>query len=557
MLKGNTKKASAIRIGCLLLLLLTKSSTLATSYYVHQNHPSASDSNPGTLHSPWASIQQATETATAGDTVYIRNGNYHESVYFTNDGNASRGHIVFTAYANETPIIDGTSVTDANNGIILNKNYIKLLSLEICNWNENGIWIENAAEIEISDCVVHSVEYGIGVAEGTHDFTFNRVTVHHFSLYGFDVSPVGGVDCYNGTFNDCVAHSGRDRDQNVDGFALGHGTQHDFVFNRCVTYAVYDGFDISSGNSRLNRCLAYDCWNSCYKLWQDAIELVNCIGYQAETAIVELDWDEHPGATTLRNCTFFNGQTYTLWIENSADTLRLYNCILAGSDNIGLAFEQMGHPNYFGDFNLFQHDSPERLISVGYTDEFTPDAVSNGTWTAYSGQDVHSLVVQTATALFVNPVAPDLHLTAGSPAIDQANRLWAPFEDYDGLPRPSGNGFDIGACEYQFSSAVMSNTTAATVPTTPILYQNFPNPFNAVTSIIFQGSEPRQPIKLCIFNLQGQLIRTLVNQTPLTSPGQVQWDTRNESGEFVASGTYLCVLSNGVTKITRKLVLEK
>ena len=114
--------------------------------------------------------------------------------------------------------------------------------------------------------------YGIGVTDGAHDFVLNRVVMHHFSLYGFDASASGGAVCYNGTFNDCIAHTGRDLAQNVDGFALGHGTQHDFVFNRCIVYNIYDGFDISSKNTTLNRCLAYDCWNGGYKLWQDEIK---------------------------------------------------------------------------------------------------------------------------------------------------------------------------------------------------------------------------------------------------------------------------------------------
>ena len=63
------------------------------------------------------------------------------------------------------------------------------------------------------------VYYGIGLSAGTHDFEINRVEAHHFSLYGFDASP-DGTDCYNGTFNDCVAHTGRDAEANVDGFAL-------------------------------------------------------------------------------------------------------------------------------------------------------------------------------------------------------------------------------------------------------------------------------------------------------------------------------------------------
>ena len=58
----------------------------------------------------------------------------------------------------------------------------------------------------------------IGAADGAHDFVLNRVELHHFELYGFDASPSGGADCYNGSFNNCTAHTGVDSEQNVDGF---------------------------------------------------------------------------------------------------------------------------------------------------------------------------------------------------------------------------------------------------------------------------------------------------------------------------------------------------
>ena len=201
---------------------------------------------------------------------------------------------------------------------------------------------------------------------------------------------------------DCIAYKGRDREQNVDGFALGHGEQHDFVLNSCESYQVFDGFDISARNTILNRCAAYDCWNSGYKLWQDEVTLINCISYHNDISNVELDWDGIPGTTTLQNCTFVDAQIYSVWIENSADFLKMYNCILAGGDNIGLAFEQKDASNYEGDYNLFHNDNSDRLIAIGYTDEFSISKFDE--WQEYSGQDIHSLNANSITEIFINPV---------------------------------------------------------------------------------------------------------------------------------------------------------
>ncbi len=430
-----------------------------TSESVFYVAPDGDDASPGTVDQPWRTIQHAAETLVAGDTVLIRGGVYKEQAITVRDGNAVDGYIVFSAYPDETPILDGTDVTKIRDAcFIVAHSYIKLAGLEICNW-DTGIWMENCGNVEISDCEVHDVWFGIGAADGTHNFMLNSVEMHHFTLYGFDASPSGGADCYNGTFNDCIAHTGRDPTQNVDGFALGHGTQHDFVFNRCVVYDVFDGFDISARDTTLNRCEAHDCVNGGYKLWQDNVTLIDCLSYHNEVTNVELDWDGDPGTTTIRNCHFVGSGSFNVWVENSNDHLHMYNCIIACGD-LGLVFEQMGTTNYQGDYNIFHNDNEERAIVVGYEDEFSLNQIAAGDWTTYSNQDQHSLVsFDPESELFEDLANWNLHLREGSIAIDAGTSENAPSVDYDGANRPQGEGYDIGAYEIpEFPSTIIMLT---------------------------------------------------------------------------------------------------
>jgi len=550
------KYKMCLTLYCLLFLILSPVISPAVTYYIDKNHATANDNNPGTLDSPWLTILHAAETLVAGDTVFIRNGVYNEHLYFDHNGDATNGHIVYSAYPGETPVLDGTGVEESGNGMNLDKSYIKLIGLEVRNWPENAIWIENSAFLEISDCEIHNVYYGIGIADGSHDFEINRVTVHHFDLYGFDVSPSGGADSYNGVFNDCVAHTGRDRQQNVDGFALGHGTQHTFQLNRCITYDVFDGFDISSRETTLNRCLAYNCWNGGYKLWQDNLSLVNCIGYNSASSVVELDWDGNPGAVTLMNCTFFNGATYTIWVENAADTLKMYNCIIAGGDNIGLAFEQRSVGNYVGDYNLFQNDDPNRMIVVGYEDEFSLDQVKSGAWSGHCGQDNHTIVTNLANNIFVDPVLPDLHLTASSPAINKGTNSGAPAEDYDGHHRPQGSGTDIGAYEYQGSSYLKNNGRLQKIPQNIKLYPNYPNPFNPETTIEFELNRPGfAELKIC--DICGREVRILTSEEYKQGIYKVKWNGLDNNRNRVASGLFIYTLNvNGLTESGKLLLIR-
>lgn len=76
---------------------------LLSAWYVA---PTGSDSDPGTLDRPFATIQQAADVAQPGDTVFVRGGTYRQTVLPTNSG-APGAPITFKNYNNETVTIDG------------------------------------------------------------------------------------------------------------------------------------------------------------------------------------------------------------------------------------------------------------------------------------------------------------------------------------------------------------------------------------------------------------------------------------------------------------------
>ena len=94
------------------------------------------------------------------------------------------------------------------------------------------------------------------------------------------------------------------------------------------------------------------------------------------------------------------------------------------------------------------------------------------------------------------------------------------------------------------------------VPAEFALAQNFPNPFNASTTIAFQLGLPSQ-VELAIYSISGQHVRTLISSSLPVGYHRLQWDGRNEQGETVASGAYLYQLSAGDFVATRQLMLLK
>ena len=85
-----------------------------------------------------------------------------------------------------------------------------------------------------------------------------------------------------------------------------------------------------------------------------------------------------------------------------------------------------------------------------------------------------------------------------------------------------------------------------------------PNPFNPTTNIRF-GIKERGNITLKVYNVAGQLVRTLVNEvrTPRPEGFEVTWDGRNNSGTAVSSGVYFYKLSTSNFSQTKKMVLLK
>ena len=78
-----------------------------TSFYVS---PKGEDSNPGTFNKPFKTISKASKEMQAGDTCYIREGIYHETIELYETHGKFTSPITFKAYKNENVVLDGTEL---------------------------------------------------------------------------------------------------------------------------------------------------------------------------------------------------------------------------------------------------------------------------------------------------------------------------------------------------------------------------------------------------------------------------------------------------------------
>ena len=104
---------------------------------------------------------------------------------------------------------------------------------------------------------------------------------------------------------------------------------------------------------------------------------------------------------------------------------------------------------------------------------------------------------------------------------------------------------------------VMTNITKnPSLPRRLELSPNYPNPFNQET--VFQVSIPElsdNKILLVIYNLRGQLVRTLLDGNYAPGEYSIHWNGTDDNGTSITSGEYFCILKAGREWIVRKVVL--
>ncbi len=86
--------------------------------------------------------------------------------------------------------------------------------------------------------------------------------------------------------------------------------------------------------------------------------------------------------------------------------------------------------------------------------------------------------------------------------------------------------------------------------------RNFPNPFNPSTKIEFTLPVKSQ-VELKIYNVRGELVKTLLNENMAATTHSVIWDGRNSTGQSVSSGVYFYSLKAGSYEKMEKMTLVK
>ncbi len=102
---------------------------------------------------------------------------------------------------------------------------------------------------------------------------------------------------------------------------------------------------------------------------------------------------------------------------------------------------------------------------------------------------------------------------------------------------------------------VSIDETAMLTPVSLTLSPAYPNPFNPEVTLSFQVNEAGESIQIQIFDIQGQLIDTPVQNAYAAGAYSVTWAGTNQHGEPIPSGIYLVKLSNSHESLFQRVTL--
>lgn len=421
-----------------------------TIYFVDTNHASALDTNAGTTEAlPWKTIQKAATTMVSGDTVNIKQGTYTGAVNPVNSGTAS-ARITYKAF----PGHEHLAIMNGNGGFnIIAKSYITVSGLRVQNQTtSNTIYMEGpGSNITISGCrTFDTIGSGINAFGAPYNPSVwdtvspgslltdilienNIIELANNGGFGENITLVYGVDRFEVRGNELFSNASMNNSFGGEGIDAKQGVRNGKIHNNYIhelrRIGIYiDGSnwyatDIEVYNNHLRNTLVNQASGIIISKERpggtvDGIKVYNNIIYGWGRD--GIDVFRHPGDTdglNMRNVTISNNTTY----NNGAES---------GHGGGGVAITFPSANNIVCTNNIAFGNIDFQLI---FTTTGTGNVNSNNLVT---------------NPLWVNSAGGDFHLQSTSSAINTGTSVGAPATDFDGVARPQGPGFDIGAFEF-------------------------------------------------------------------------------------------------------------
>ena len=389
---------------------------------IHYVATTGSDGNEGSIKSPWGTVQHAVERSRPGDTILVRGGIYQEGEVWMR---ADYGHcgvqgnlLTIKSYLNEIPVF-----VNSARPFIIQCDYIRVEGLHFKNGKDISIRGERTT-IQI----INNSFTGSGYAWDAIGITGNNILVEG-NTCDINKNTVGtqGHCYYISTGSNIIIKN------NVAKGMTGYGI-HVFDQRRSEDRPGYE------------------------HLIKDVIIEGNIVSNSEQRAGIVLAAYDHARIENviIRNNIVFNNATGGIYIPGIVANVKVYNNTLFG--NHGPALAIYGPPQEVSNIII-----KNNIFDVTNAGSWTTNATHVGVEknnssiilekNLYWPDRVKLVNISDSSPLvgdprFINPQAENYHLQPDSAAIDKGLTLADVPNDKDGIKRPQGSAFDIGAFEF-------------------------------------------------------------------------------------------------------------
>ena len=412
-------------------------------YYVAKT---GNDKNNGSFANPWLTISKAAATAVAGDTVKVESGTYNEWVIIESHSGTASDPITFEAYPGDSPIIDGTGLSQPawDQGLVMiNQSYIKFEGFVVENNPYfDGVYDYNGSNIILENLTIHDCEECGIKLQGTEAgyVTVESCKIYNVNENGYNES-ISLMPCSNVEIENCYIH-----DTSKDGMCIKDGSSNISIHNNEIFDANHAGIYIDSGTdgdtgvTGESNITIYD--NKIHGILSGpgialgseivpepltGLSIYNNLIYDNDTGFAVWPYSFDKSFNLINNTFYQDGAEITI----SDSQIYNINCVIRNNiiDNStslswGIEYSYYSDGGISVDHNLFYN--------------------SGGSWIS---DNIFGTSYVTGNPLLINPTT-NFNISSNSPAIGVGSGILAPSADYIGTSRPQEAAYDIGAYEY-------------------------------------------------------------------------------------------------------------
>jgi len=442
--------------------------------------PTGSDDAPGTADEPLATIGRAAALVEPGETVVVRGGIYREQVKLTRGGTMD-APVIFMAYEQETPIIDGEGLDiDKRSALILiekDADHVTITGFTVRNSSGVGIKIYGDY-VRIAGCRVTNVDYQGLTTRGTTGVQYLGNEVWETCRMNLPKEREGGWPAAMTAWESSgVTYLGNTvHDNHGEGISAWLGSEDCRMLNN----TVYDNWSVNiyldnSKRALVEGNLVYTTRTSFSSHRDPAIGIAIA---DEDYSYGDSGWTPQGGGHVVRNNIILNcsrGISFYQYVEGSG----LKNCTFANNTILGAwqcGVRALGgehaRTHFMNNIVVVREDAhvlevtrPDGLdfdhnlfwcLSGESKDKFIwgDRSLDFKLWDSQAYEFKGNLWADPKVTDPLGTTAEDAMLLEGSPAIDVALSIGAPKADYWGHERPAdGNrdglkATDIGAHEF-------------------------------------------------------------------------------------------------------------